>query len=348
MDLSELARRLGATTMFSPLPRQRLRALLERSPQCRAREGEWIAAGPAGLRDHLVLLSGEVETQRHWTTADGSPGGYARRVSVVPGGPGFALVGAGDRQLQVRALVDTQFLAIDGDELDDLLGWTHLGAFVLPEPHLKIFHRLPLENVAAAIRRLAERAVAAGETVVTEGEPGAEYFVILSGEAEVWQSDPGRGGPRLVNRLGDGDGFGEEALLAEGRRTATVTMTTPGRLLVLGRADFDALLRPPMVAEIEPAEARALLAGGRARWLDCRSPAEHAQSRLPGAQLVPLDELRHDAVYGVDPEVDHIVYCRNGRRSRAAVFLLHERGLRARALRGGLAGWPFEIDAAPI
>jgi adenylyltransferase/sulfurtransferase len=124
-------------------------------------------------------------------------------------------------------------------------------------------------------------------------------------------------------------------------------MTTPGRLLVLGRADFDALLRPPMVAEIEPADARALLADGRARWLDCRSPAEHAQSRLPGAQLVPLDELRHDAVYGVDPEISHIVYCRNGRRSRAAVFLLHERGFRARALRGGLAGWPFEIDAEP-
>ena len=34
------------------------------------------------------------------------------------------------------------------------------------------------------------------------------------------------------------------------RRAATVTMSTPGRLLVLSRADFDALLRPPMVEEI--------------------------------------------------------------------------------------------------
>jgi CRP-like cAMP-binding protein len=343
LDLADLARRLGATTMFSPLSRDQLTALLRRSPYRRAPAGASIGTDPAGLCDHLVLLQGEVETEHRWTAADGAAGAYVRRVGVPAGPPGFALVGAGERRLHVRAVSDTTYLAIDADELDDLLGWTHLGGWVLPEPHLKIFHRLPLENVSLAIGRLVELAVAAGETVVREGEPGETYFVIVSGQAQVFQADDD-GEPRLLNQLNEGDAFGEEALLADGRRTATVRMTTPGTLLALSREDFDALLRPPLVAEVSPSQARAMLARGEAGAVDCRSAAEFAQGRLPAAQHVPLDDLRREAVFALDPDHTHVVYCRNGRRSRAAAFLLQERGIRALSLQGGLAGWPFEVD----
>ncbi len=346
MMIAELARRLAITTMFSPLPRARLIGLLEGSARGQAPAGAWVDDSPDGLRHHLVLLAGAVETCRTWTGADGTACSATRRVQVDAAGPGFAIVSAVGPQLRVQALSDIAYLAIDSDELDDLLGWGHLGAFLLPEPHLKVFHRLPLDSVAQAINRLVERPVAAGEVIVTQGDPGDAYFVILAGEAEVWEAGADGAAPVLVNRLVDGDSFGEAALLAEGPRSASVRMTTPGRLLVLAKADFDALLRPPLVEQIDAAAARRLLEQGSARLLDCRHPAEYAESRIPGAQLVPLDSLRHGGVFGIQPDCTWIVCCRNGQRSRAAVFLLCERGIRARVLSGGLAGWPYELATA--
>jgi CRP-like cAMP-binding protein len=325
-----------------------LRALLERSPRRTARAGEWLAHLPQGLRHHLIVLNGEVEARRRWIQPDGAEGGSARRVSVGAGGPGFAILGAGGSGLCVQAIADTEYLAISMDDLDDLLGWSFLGAFVLPEPHLKLFHRLPLETVARAINRLVERPVAPGETIVRQGEPGDSYYVILDGEAEVWAADSVRGVPSLVNRLADGDSFGEEALLAECSRTATVTMTTPGRLLVLSKSDFDALLRPPMVEEVDASAARDLIARGAAKLLDCRHSVEHEGSRIKGALSVPLDTLRHEGVFVLDPDGKYIVYCDTGRRSRAAAFLLHERGIHALSLAGGLTHWPYEVEGATV
>lgn len=348
MERTELAQRLRATTMFSPLAPAKLQALLERSPLAHAAAGEWLADPPGGLRDHLVLLAGEVETERRWTGPDGELGRLARRVAVAEGGPGFALISAAGSQVRVRALADTDYLTIDSYALEDLLGWTHLGAFVLPESHLKIFHRLPLESVALATRCLVERPVASGETIVTQGEPGDSYFIILSGEAEVWQADPNGGDATLLNHLDDGDGFGEEALLSDGPRTATVRMTTPGTLLVLSRADFDALLKPPMVEQVSAARAQQMVQDGSAKLLDCRYPAEYAEYRIPGARLVPLDRLRHEAVFAIEPDATYVVYCRSGRRSRAAAFLLRERGIRALSLDGGIGAWPYEMDSAPV
>jgi len=348
MHLAELTVRLSATTLFSPLERGQLRALLERSPRLTAKAGAWLADLPRGLHHHLVLLAGEVEARRNWRAPDGTESGSARRVTVEAGGPGFALIGAGGRGLRVQAIVDTEYLSIDTDDFDDLLGWSFLGAFVLPEPHLKLFHQLPLETVARAINCLTERAVAPGETIVRQGDPGDNYYVILDGEADVWETDGADAVPTLVNRLADGDSFGEEALLAECSRTATVTMTTPGRLLVLSKADFNALLRPPMVEEVNAAAARDMMALGVAKLVDCRHPVEHEGSRIKGARLVPLDSLRHDGVFALDPDMTYIVYCDTGRRSRAAAFLLHERGIRALALAGGITHWPYEVEGATV
>jgi CRP-like cAMP-binding protein len=348
MNLAELTVRLSATTLFSPLDRLQLRALLERSPRRSAKAGEWLADLPQGLHHHLILLSGEVEARRRWSRPDGAEGGSARRVRVEAGGPGFALLGAGGSGLCVQAMADTEYLAISIDDLDDLLGWSFLGAFVLPEPHLKLFHRLPLETVARAINRLVERPVVPGETIVRQGEPGDSYYVILDGEAEVWAADSAGGVPSLVNRLADGDSFGEEALLAECSRTATVTMTTPGRLLVLSKADFDALVRPPMVEEVNAAAARDMVARGTAKLLDCRHSVEHGGSRIKGALSVPLDTLRHEGVFVLDPDGKYVVYCDTGRRSRAAAFLLHERGIHALSLAGGITHWPYEVEGATV
>lgn len=84
--------------------------------------------------------------------------------------------------------------------------------------------------------RVDEVDVAAGKTLTQEGRSGGEFFVILSGDAEVK-----RGGRNVAN-LGAGDYFGEIALLDNGARTATVVAKTPLRCLVLSPGQFQDVL----------------------------------------------------------------------------------------------------------
>lgn len=96
--------------------------------------------------------------------------------------------------------------------------------------------------------------VAAGVRLVGEGATGHSFFVICSGDVAVTVLG------EEIARLGAGDFFGELALLATGRRTATVTTTTPSRILVLFGNDFDRLraAHPAVAAEIEAVMERRL------------------------------------------------------------------------------------------
>ena len=76
----------------------------------------------------------------------------------------------------------------------------------------------------------------ADRRIMSQGERGAEMFVLVSGQARVE-----RDGAVLADR-GPGEVLGEIALLDGGPRTATVTLTEPSRLLVLARREFQALL----------------------------------------------------------------------------------------------------------
>jgi CRP-like cAMP-binding protein len=77
----------------------------------------------------------------------------------------------------------------------------------------------------------------AGKEMATEGDRGREFFVLLTGEAEVT-----KGGSR-INTMKEGDFFGEIALVTKMPRTATVTATTDVDVLVITERDFDALLK---------------------------------------------------------------------------------------------------------
>lgn len=75
-----------------------------------------------------------------------------------------------------------------------------------------------------------------GRVLMREGERGEEMFIVVEGEASVE-----RDGHNVATRR-RGEFFGEIALVDGGPRTATVTLTTDSRLLVVGRRDFHALL----------------------------------------------------------------------------------------------------------
>jgi CRP/FNR family cyclic AMP-dependent transcriptional regulator len=93
----------------------------------------------------------------------------------------------------------------------------------MAEPSVDLLQRIPLFAglESRELQRLSgsfkERTFDAGDTVASEGEGGAGFFVIESGEAVVRVGGEERG------RLGPGDYFGDIALIDMGTRTATVT-----------------------------------------------------------------------------------------------------------------------------
>ena len=91
---------------------------------------------------------------------------------------------------------------------------------------------LPLPAIEQLARGLEPVDVAAGQVVVEQGDIGDRYYVIESGAAEVI------GDGRLVATLGEGEGFGEIALLRQVRRTATVRAADDLRLQALRSEHF--------------------------------------------------------------------------------------------------------------
>jgi rhodanese-related sulfurtransferase len=138
----------------------------------------------------------------------------------------------------------------------------------------------------------------------------------------------------VLSELGEGEGFGEEALLSDEPRNATVTMKSDGSLMRLTRQDFDQLLKAPLVHWVSAADARALVQSG-AGLLDVRTEDEFKRGAVKGSVNVPLYVLRIKAA-NLDRSRRYVAYCQTGRRSCAAAFLLAQRGFDVAVLRGGL------------
>ena len=107
---------------------------------------------------------------------------------------------------------------------------------------------LPGQTLNALAREMRREAVTGGAGVVTEGEEGDRFYVILSGLFAV--SNQGALGPRRVLR--PGDYFGEVALAMDVPRTATVTALTGATVASCDRATFDEFLRPLFADDQEP------------------------------------------------------------------------------------------------
>lgn len=81
----------------------------------------------------------------------------------------------------------------------------------------------------------------AGAAVVREGDAAERFYVLARGSAEVHRGDS------IVIGLKPGDAFGADALIGDGRRNASVTMRTAGRVMALPRRQFVELVAAALV-----------------------------------------------------------------------------------------------------
>lgn len=92
--------------------------------------------------------------------------------------------------------------------------------------------------------------------------------------------------------------------------------------------------------DLSPEDAQRALAGDPTlRILDVRTEPEHRSHHLPGATLIPIQELEQ-RIDELDPAENWLVLCEHGRRSVYACHFLVQMGFtQLTNLRGGIAHW---------
>jgi CRP-like cAMP-binding protein len=269
------------------------------------------------------------------------------RNPVAPGNP---------RRYAARVVSDRMdYVVMDSEMLDMMLTWDQTGSYEVNELRgvneegpssddwmtnllqTKAFHKIPPANIQAIFMRMQRVDYRAGEVVIKQGDEGDYFYVVVKGRCAVTRETPlNRDGIKLAE-LGIGDTFGEEALISDAKRNASVAMTTEGTLMRLAKQDFRTLLNEPMLEWVDMDAARMLVAGG-AKWLDVRLPSEFENYRLEGALNMPLYFIRLK-LKTLERDTHYIVCCDTGRRSSAGCYILSERGFRASVLKGGLIAY---------
>lgn len=330
---------------LSQLDEKNLRGLL---PLCRydrfnrnqnpLRESDWSGRV-------MYLTKGQLRVDSPDGGMDILVGGYEKALSPI--------VSDGRTPAGSKALTDIEVLSLEEEPLDILVTWDQVaqksgqssdqststtewrrmsGLFTMENLTLGALSALPAANIDMLLQQFESIAVRRDEVIIQQGDLGDYYFLIERGRCKVSRQVAGTSVE--LAELKEGDVFGEEALLADSVRNATVTMKTDGALLRLAKDAFLKMLREPLMKRIDFAAAKQKIVDG-AIWVDVRFPAEFQTNGLPNAINIPLNDIRQ-VTSVLDNKRQYVVYCQTGRRSAAAAFLLSQRGINALLLDGGL------------
>ena len=255
------------------------------------------------------------------------------------------------RSVTVKTKEYSSFIVLDSDALDMLLTWDQSSAYQVQELNsdsnnddddwmmqllrTEAFHRIPPANIQTIFMKMENIAVKPGQKVINQGEDGDYFYIIKKGRCLVTRSTPNQPKGIKLAELTDGDTFGEEALISEAKRNATITMLTPGTLSRLSKEDFLELLNEPSLEKVSFEEGLQLVENGSAVWIDIRLPSEYKNFHIRNSINIPLISLRLK-MDSLKNDKQYIVYCDTERRSSAASFLLNESGLSSIVLTDGI------------
>ena len=181
--------------------------------------------------------------------------------------------------------------------------------------------RSPGEEIQSEIA--LELGMVLGDEIIREGEEGSECFVIKTGKALVTRNDNNK--PETLAALGQGSLFGEDALISNMPRNATVTMSSNGVLMSLTKDDFDTLLKAPVLEFVTAADLASLIDEGDTGTvlLDVRQQREASLNPIARAKCIPLGVLRSQ-LPSLSRSFQYVI-CGAG-RAEAAAYILTEAG----------------------
>ncbi len=233
---------------------------------------------------------------------------------------------------------------IEVDEVDGVDDDTDWMTMMLQS---ELFSRIPTANIHQLFALLEPIDFSTGDVVIKQGDAGEHYYIISEGRCAVSRKPSPQSKDVKLAELKVGDSFGEEALISESTRNATVTMVTNGVLMQLAKSTFVDLVKNPTLQSLKFDEAEALVNEGSAQWLDVRFPNEHKESSIKGSINFPLNSLRLQTDK-LDSSTIYILYCDTGGRSSTGTFLLAERGFDVTYLDGGLVNNPEAVGVQTV
>jgi len=295
---------------------------------------------------HIFLYTGNVDLIKAGKTLKtieaGTTDAHTAIAHIIP------------RNFSCFASSDAVIFKIDADLLDLMLAWDQTGNFQVEElssgndddwmTHLlqtESFRRIPPANIQAIFTSLEDINADAGDAIIKQGEPGDYFYIIKSGRCLVTRKNPGQDKEIKLAELNSGDTFGEEALISDATRNASITMLGKGNLSRLSKENFLKLLNEPMVEKVDYTPANLKVKNGEAIWLDVRLPAEYQSAHIKGATHMPLIFLRLK-MKELDPMVNYILYCDTERRSSSASYILAGKGYKTSVLINGVKDVPAD------
>jgi len=311
-----------------------------------------IKEGTPGDAFYMVC-KGEVEITKknRW--------GQTATIAVAGHGESFgemALLTCSPRFCSVTAKTDVTLLRLSKSDFEEIVREDAEFAGLMVDRHQRYyrfndiktaqsFALLPPEKMSALLNKLKVKTYDPGETIITQGEPGDVYYIIKSGKVAVLKkmlTDEAE----HVATLEAGQSFGEEALITDSPRNATVKAIDETAVWTLSKADFDLIVKSSFLEEVYPEDIPSAT-DGNISYLDVRMPMEYEEEYIPGAINIPLDELRNRYAE-LDKSRDYYVYCLLGSRSASAAFLMSSQGFKARSIIGGIINWPGPVETGNI
>jgi CRP-like cAMP-binding protein len=195
----------------------------------------------------------------------------------------------------------------------------------------RAFRRMNKSVLRTMVQRIELLQVHAGETIFRKGEVGDCFYIIRDGNCRVFDTAPDGQTVELAT-LGPGDTFGEDSLIVGIPRGASIEMQSDGTLARLNKADFETLIKNPMLQGVGVEEAKLMFADG-ASIVDVRNRKEFERCAVPDSRHVALTDLRRER-RGFDKQTTYIAVSDRELEAALAAFLIAQKGLDVRYLQG--------------
>jgi len=249
------------------------------------------------------------------------------------------------RKCRAVAASDCTLIRIDEDQLDQTLSWSQMVDFLISEFAINrdfdqdmefmqtvlnsnLFFKVPSVNAEQIFSKLIPMSVEEGEMIIKEGDAGNCCYFIKEGSADVFRDQ------QKIAEILPGRCFGEDALVNDKPRNATIVMSSDGVLMRLEKEDFALLLREPDIEEVNESDLSSL---SSPVLIDVRTEDEYQLGHLAFSANCPLGLLAMKKRL-LSSENLYVFYCDSGRRSRAAAYFLGKEGYNVVALAGGITG----------
>lgn len=249
---------------------------------------------------------------------------------------------------KVSAITTTEsvLLCIDQKHLDLVLAWDQAGNYLVTdltdEEELaerdwmscllesSLIAQVPPANIQQLFTTFNPMSADKGELIIEQGEVGDLFYVIERGTADVIRRT--KDGEETLAKLGPGDFFGEEALISDSPRNASVRMSQNGSLMTLEKDEFTKLLHEPVLQFVTHEELAQHRATENIVLLDVRLESEYEHDHVANTINIPLSKLREE-ITKLDNEPTYAIVGESGPRSELGAYLLKEEGFAAVVVR---------------